>query len=103
MKPEDIRVTMVITVVRPVIDCHEIRFDTPETSLNDIILYSIRSDLGDGGWSLHTDDQLSTAKDLEEPAELITSGPSERGANGEWSRPNTKDFAEAIAKLLSSE
>lgn len=55
----------------------------------------LRSDLGDGGWSLH----LPTG-------ELVAAGPSEANENGDWLRPDATDEAYAraqAARLLSGE
>lgn len=52
----------------------------------------IRSDAGDGGWSLH----LRDAEDEDGiPLFIAASGPSGTGADGEWLRPNADDYAEA--------
>lgn len=56
----------------------------------------IRSDAGDGGWSLHApeladDDGLSPA---------LASGPAQL-VDGEWDRPNALDYAEAEAVWIN--
>lgn len=43
----------------------------------------VRSDNGDGGWSLHPDGEDS----------LVLSGPSECDGDGDWLRPNGADYA----------
>lgn len=53
----------------------------------------VRSDMGDGGWSLHapgaTDEDIATG----DAAPLVT-GVSRKRA-GEWLRPNARDYADA--------
>jgi len=43
----------------------------------------VRSDHGDGGWSLEVGDRI------------VLAGPSDRDACGEWTRPDAEDYAEA--------
>jgi esterase/lipase len=57
-----------------------------EMNASDIEL--LRSDLGDGGWSLHAPESEGWA--------LLASGEAERTPNG-WSRPNAQDYAVAMA------
>jgi hypothetical protein len=64
-----------------------------ELTAADLIL--VRSDTGDGGWSLHTKEQIEMAEPDEAPCSLI-SGPSQMGADGEWARPNISDYAQAL-------
>lgn len=63
---------------------------------DDFIL--VRSDAGDGGWSLHaagsTDEDIAAGE-----APAIASGPSEADADGGWTRPNRADFARAAAAV----
>ena len=57
----------------------------------------VRSDAGDGGWSLHLDatDHAIAAGD----APALTSGPSDWDSDtGEWVRPDAGDYAAALAK-----
>jgi hypothetical protein len=62
----------------------------------DLIL--VRSDAGDGGWSLHapgsTDDQIA-----EGDASALADGEAEMGDDGEWNAPTPADYAAALAKL----
>lgn len=61
----------------------------------------IRSDFGDGGWSLHAqredllDNPLCGSQDC---YPLLVSGPSSVGSDGEWLRPNKSDYAAAQKK-----
>ncbi|CAB4144377.1 hypothetical protein UFOVP469_27 [uncultured Caudovirales phage] len=54
----------------------------------------VRSDSGDGGWSLHapgsTDEDIATGE-----APALTSGPSGKNRGGKWLRPNARDYAAA--------
>jgi len=58
-------------------------------------LILVRSDKGDGGWSLHpaglTDEEIATGE-----AMLLASGTAD-WINGQWNRPNAQDYA--IAKM----
>lgn len=56
-------------------------------------LYVIRSDTGDGGWSLH----LRGTEDDDGIPPTLVSGPSSLGDDDEWSRPNAGDYAAALA------
>ena len=63
-----------------------------EYTKSDLVL--IRSDTGDGGWSLH----LREDEDEDGiPGEILISGPAEL-VDDEWNRPNADDYAEALAK-----
>lgn len=57
----------------------------------------VRSDRGDGGWSLHmpgtTDQEIACGESQE-----LVSGPSAM-RNGKWLRPNSKDYAAARRAL----
>lgn len=65
-------------------------------------LVLVRSDAGDGGWSLHapwaTDEQIA---DGSEPP--LMSGPADwvesRGSEVEWNRPNSLDYQQAMNVL----
>jgi hypothetical protein len=61
-------------------------------------LILVRSDQGDGGWSLHdpaaTDDEIACG--LSPP---LLSGPSEC-VDDEWIRPNRQDYQIAQAALI---
>lgn len=60
----------------------------------------LRSDVGDGGWSLHTTDQIADSDASGEPPEVLLSGPAQWDeASEDWSRPNTEDVAAAMAKI----
>lgn len=57
----------------------------------------IRSDTGNGGWSIHwkyDEDEDGM------PSEILVSGQARCLPNGEWNRPNDEDFATAIEKLF---
>lgn len=64
-------------------------------------LWLIRSDQGDGGWSLHTKEQMKAACDAGEPPEVLHSGPAEYidADSDEWNRPTISDFVDAYKKL----
>ena len=57
----------------------------------DLVL--VRSDTGDGGWSLHpagsTDEQIASGD-----APYLVSGTAQ-WVDGEWDRPNAQDYAKA--------
>ena len=55
-----------------------------------MLLKLVRSDEGDGGWSLHDGDGQ------EEP-ELLLSGTAEKDYRGEWSRPDAQDIRAALS------
>ena len=57
-------------------------------------LYIVRSDTGDGGWSLH----LRGTEDNDGLAPVLASGPAEL-VDDEWSRPNSSDFSAALAAI----
>ena len=62
-------------------------------STTDLVL--VRSDSGDGGWSLHpagsTDDQIASGD-----APYLASGPARWDDDeGDWDRPNASDYAAA--------
>lgn len=66
---------------------------------NDLIL--CRSDMLDGGWSLHapdaTDEQIAEGEALP-----LLDGPAEwDAAAGDWNRPNDADYAEARKRLAA--
>lgn len=66
---------------------------------NDLVL--CRSDMGDGGWSLHapgaTDEQIAEGEALP-----LLDGPAEwDDAVGDWDRPNDADYAAAIKRLAA--
>jgi hypothetical protein len=63
-----------------------------ELTAADLIL--VRSDTGDGGWSLHTKEQIEMAEPDESPCSLI-SGPSPM-YGGEWARPDARDYERAL-------
>ena len=51
-----------------------------------------RSDMGDGGWSLHAGDS--------DDAPILCSGESDRDADGRcWVRPDVADYREATRAL----
>lgn len=64
-------------------------------SHTDLVL--VRSDTGDGGWSLHapgsTDDDIASGD-----APYLLSGNAKM-INGVWSRPNEQDYEQALAVL----
>lgn len=61
-------------------------------------LVLVRSDAGDGGWSLHAPG--STDEDIAEgDAPALLTGEAEMGEDGEWSAPTAADYAEALVRL----
>lgn len=61
----------------------------------------IRSDTGDGGWSLHTPEQIAHADATDDVAAVLVSGDANWIAEtadcyGQWNRPNADDCAEAL-------
>lgn len=73
---------------------------TPEQVAAKIGLVLVRSDTGDGGWSLHTKDQIADAETNGEAPQYVTCGPALATDDNGWSRPDSSDFsltAEAIA------
>lgn len=61
-------------------------------------LVLVRSDRGDGGWSLHapgsTDEDIATGD-----APALLTGASRRDKAGQWLRPNARDYAAALRAL----
>jgi hypothetical protein len=55
----------------------------------------LRSDTGDGGWSLHTPEQIADADTNDDVPECLLAGPAEWDGD-EWSRPNAEDIATAL-------
>jgi len=65
-------------------------------------LMLLRSDTGDGGWSLHTKDAVILAEASGDVPETIISGHAEWIEEndlhrGHWNRPNWADYEEALA------
>ncbi len=67
---------------------------TPAYTHDDLIL--IRSDTGDGGWSLHL-----RGHETDGVPEILLSGEAELGAGDEWTRPDKRDYDEALSKVHS--
>jgi hypothetical protein len=61
------------------------------TDTEEMIL--VRSNLGDGGWSLHAPG--TTDEEIAEGDGLLVCGEAERDSDGEWNRPNAEDFKQA--------
>ena len=61
-------------------------------------IYCIRSDQGDGGWSLHAREM----EDEEGIAPVLVSGTAVY-VDYEWSRPNADDYAAAKAAALDQQ
>ena len=63
--------------------------------MRDHNLILVRSDQGDGGWSLHspgvTDKEIAQGD-----APPLTSGTASMDENGEWDRPDSADYARAL-------
>lgn len=61
-------------------------------------LVLVRSDRGDGGWSLHapgsTDEEIADGT-----ASVLASGTAEM-VDGEWSRPDATDYGTAAKRLF---
>lgn len=58
----------------------------------------MRSDMGDGGWSLHTETQIHAGQENDEPPDVLLSGPSERRGD-DWERPSEEDFLNALKAM----
>ena len=59
-----------------------------------------RSDTGDGGWSIHTKQQIEDAEAHDEAPDLILSGPSEWDVQADdWVRPDADDFLAARKEI----
>lgn len=56
----------------------------------------VRSDTGDGGWSLHAPELV----DEDGLSPVLASGPAEL-VDGEWDRPNALDYYEAEAVRIN--
>lgn len=64
----------------------------------DLIL--IRSDQGDGGWSLHTKQQIEEANAHDEAPGYVLSGPATWDDQADdWDRPNVEDYRTALLKV----
>ena len=63
----------------------------------------VRSDMGDGGWSLHGVKKNSDPSDLDSYP-LLVSGPSSM-RKGEWVRPSPADYrrAQSVARRYARE
>ena len=67
--------------------------DTTTRAAKYLIL--VRSDMGDGGWSLHAPG--SSDEDIAEGvARALASGTAAMDADGEWDAPTEADYVEAI-------
>jgi hypothetical protein len=66
------------------------------------VITLVRSDMGDGGWSLHgRRADIDDGKDPDGAWPILLSGESETDAEGEWLRPNAADLTEARERLLA--
>ena len=62
-------------------------------------LFLLRSDTGDGGWSLHTQAQVDASDATGEAIEALTSGPAVYDSEADrFDRPNNDDLEAAYAK-----
>jgi hypothetical protein len=62
----------------------------------DPTLELVRSDMGDGGWSLHVHrTDIDESDDPVGAYPIVASGESPCDASGEWMRPNAADYAAA--------
>jgi hypothetical protein len=60
-------------------------------------LVVVRSDTGDGGWSLHTPQAIADAKAQDDLPLVLTYGEAAWDeATETWSRPNAEDYAKAL-------
>ena len=62
-------------------------------------LYVLRSDQGDGGWSLHTPAQWHEARKNDDAPAVLLSGPATLKYD-EWDRPNEDDLRKAVKIAL---
>jgi hypothetical protein len=63
-------------------------------------LYVLRSDTGDGGWSLHSAGQIAMAEIEGDSPNMLLSGPAQwDSATGGWNRPNAADIEHAVALI----
>jgi hypothetical protein len=62
--------------------------------MNTYGLVLVRSDEGDGGWSLHTPEQIADAQAHNDAPEYMNAGPATL-VDDEWDRPNQEDYIEA--------
>jgi hypothetical protein len=67
--------------------------------MNDLVL--VRSDKGDGGWSLHAPGSTDEAIRCGE-APYLACGEAKM-KNGKWTRPNAQDYQIARSRLPHSE
>lgn len=69
---------------------------TAELTARDLVL--VRSDTGDGGWSLHTKAEVADAEAHSDAPAILVSGDAYNVADTRdgWSRPNAYDYAEAL-------
>lgn len=73
------------------------RYDIDANQLTDDDFEVIRSDQGDGGWSIHW---KHDEEDEDGLTPVLVSGPADWLSSGEWNRPNKEDFADAIDALV---
>jgi hypothetical protein len=67
-------------------------------------LVLIRSTAGDGGWSLHTPEQIADADAIDDVPEVLLSGDAQWDAeNDEWDRPTRADCVDAYNAALALE
>jgi len=71
-----------------------------DDQLHDYDFEVLRSDQGDGGWSIHWKHDEPDENGLRP---VLLSGPSSFDAErGDWARPTHEDFADAIEVLLKA-
>lgn len=61
-------------------------------------LWLLRSDAGDGGWSLHTKECVKEAEEHDDVPVVLLSGTADWDGQ-EWDRPSRSDFNEAYNML----
>lgn len=63
-------------------------------------LVLVRSASGDGGWSLHTPEQIADADAHDDVPEFLLSGPANWDAEADdWDRPTKADCTAAFSKI----
>lgn len=64
------------------------------------LMETVRSDLGDGGWSIHVL-RTDLDQDDERAWPIVASGTAELADDGGWTRPNEDDWSAARKTALA--